>query len=283
MPAVLFAGQVSGTDILISECPSPNSLADVISSDGFSRTVVSAWTDAVTTLSTVWERSARSGFALSRAARNHQLRWQRAMDGLNFTFRHLLPSADLTQHIIIDDNELGTLRSALEYLAHVPPPTIHVACQGDPQPRNILLDDTGKWHLVDWEWAGLHHDWRMMSSHLIGWWHVENLLAHAHGQARAAGSSLTLSYRLPPAAIPAHCMTPVARSFHRMSTFGDIERDLIALALHVAMLLLREIPRVAATGNGHLLAPLLGESVKLIHSARTTQWHQIIMPVVPQR
>lgn len=277
LPEVFFAGSIYGTDTLITRCPSTTTLADAVHNQGTHGPAPAVWKDVVTMLGQVWQRTAEPGFDMSSATRKHQLRWQRGTTGLRYALHQAGLPAPLSRHVVVNDIDHGPLNQILNQLASIPAPTIHVACQGDPQPRNILLDPANHWHLVDWEWAGLHQDWRMMTSHLVGWWHVEDLLAHAHGDATLSPSALTLQYEAPETTLPTAWTAPVVDAFSQMTSATHHERDLTALARHTAMLLLREIPKSAAAGREHQLAPLLGEATRLIRDMA----HPLLSPFAP--
>ncbi|MCT2590522.1 hypothetical protein LHJ74_11480 [Streptomyces sp. N2-109] len=278
LPEVLFAGSIRGIDTLVTRCPSPTTLADSVIRCGTDGPAPAVWQDFVTTLCRVWELSGQPGFDPELATRKHALRWQRGTAGLHHTLQAHGLEVPLRGHVYVNGCDYGSLGRLLQRLAHIPAPQVHVACQGDPQPRNILLDAAGGWHLVDWEWAGLHQDWRMMISHLIGWWYVEDLLTTACGEAHASRTALSLSYPPPQATLSHAWSAPVVHAFSRMTTPLHRALDLTALARHIAMLLLREIPRSLSTGRHHLLAPLLGEAVRL-----TDATHPLLEPISPQQ
>jgi hypothetical protein len=274
LPRVLFAGQRHGLDTLITECPSTCTLADAVAEHDRPR-ALGAWADFTAALCRVWTESARPGFDPALATRNHKLRWQRGIEGLEFAIRSMELSTASWQHVIVNDTDHGALGSITERLLDPPSPSVHVVCQGDPQPRNVLLDSSNRWHLVDWEWAGFHQDWRMMTSHLVGWWYVERLLHSAHGRVQPTATGVSLFYELPPTTAMSLPISPAADVFQQMTRRGQRDQDLVALICHSAMLLLREIPIAIVAGRHHLFAPLLGEMIRLIGSSRTDTPHPL--------
>ncbi|MGH3370145.1 MAG: hypothetical protein ACRDPR_09090 [Nocardioidaceae bacterium] len=264
LPRVLFAGEQDAEDLLVTECPAVRTLADVAMSDGPVQPVLGVWTDVVNTLAAVWSRSARPGFDPDLATRNHGLRWGRAVKALQWVFEELGLADAPWRHLVVNDVDHGPLDEILDRLAGIPLPAVHVACQGDPQPRNVLVDEDGEWHLIDWEWAGLHQDWRMMTSHLVGWWYVEDVLATARGSINPAASAVFMSYQPPLTAELEPWLRPVVGAFRGLTTPDRHDQDLTALTMHIAMLLIREIPKVMEDGRPHLLAPLLGEAIRFI-------------------
>ncbi|MBB1242509.1 phosphotransferase [Streptomyces durbertensis] len=283
LPEVLFAGHHHGYDTLISHCPSVTTLADVALRPATAPQAAATWREVVEALSHVWLQSARPGFDPSRATRKHALRLGRARDGLYRSARSLGLPAEGRCHVIVNRTDHGSLDRMLERLAALPAPSVRVACHGDPQPRNILLDHANQWHLVDWEWSGHHQDWRMMASHLVGWWYVEALLAGAYGNITPARSALVLSYSPPPLASLSRWMEPAVDVFRRMSRPAELERDVVALATHIAMLLLREIPKVVLDGRHQLLAPLLGEAARILDLSNSNEPHPLMEPFTRQR
>jgi hypothetical protein len=254
-------------DLLITDCPAVATLADAPAGDPRAE---QAWQDAVRALTHVWASSARPGYAPELATRNHHRRVQRGIGGL----RHTLRTLGRNPAAITVNGVRCTLDSLTARLANPPTPQMHVACQGDPQPRNILLSPDGTWHLIDWEWAGLHHDWRMLTSHLAGWWHTHSILTHGQGQLTSSRNILDVAHDpMPPSLHPAIMNTAIS-VFNTFTHPSRRHRDLQALSVHTALLLLREIPRTVHAP--HTTAALLGEVTALLGNADTV--HPLIEP-----
>lgn len=266
LPRVLYAGRHQDNDVLITECPAPQTFADAACDHGPTPDLLATWTQIVDQLVTVWQQSTQPGYEPDNATRNHQRRLHRAIDGLTHAFDTLGTELSVRHRFIVNGADLGTCAQLQRRLAALPPPTFRVACLGDPQPTNVLLTPQLHWYLIDWEWAGHHHDWRMMASHLLGWWFVEDILAHTRGTVTTRDDHVTLDYPPPDLTAVRPWLARPTRAFHAMTTRRGHDRDHVALCLHMAMLLLREIPRTTAR-DSHQLAPLLGEALRLVEAA----------------
>ncbi|GAA1862427.1 hypothetical protein [Myceligenerans crystallogenes] len=260
LPEVLFAGPAHNRDVLVTRCPSPDTLADLTATDP--TTALDVWSDIVDHLTEVWQASARQGFDPRAATRSHATRWERGRAGLQWSLAQVGVGSIAGRRLVVNDVDLGNLDALLQRLRNFPLPRARVACQGDPQPRNVLVDQNHRWHLIDWEWAGTHHDWRMLVSHLLGWWQIETLLATAHGTITTTPrGDLSVAYEQPDDGSE-RAFASGARAFDTMTATADRDRDLTALARHLAMLHLREIPKVARTMPWRV-APLLGQAAHL--------------------
>ncbi|UZN03404.1 phosphotransferase family protein [Cellulomonas sp. S1-8] len=263
LPQVLHASRRRGRDVLVTECPSATTLADVHATDP--ARAVRIWRDVVEDLERIWRSTAVPGFTPALATRSHSMRWRRAVQGLEWALPALGlgPGDTLDTRLVVNGRDHGALGAALDRLAGVPAPAVHVTCQGDPQPRNVLVEPDDRWHLVDWEWAGTHHDWRMLLSHVIGWWQVEGLLEGSRGSVRtSAPGRAELTYDLPDSP-RADVLAPGLAAFESMTDPHRRDADATALAHHTAMLYLREVPRVVPE-RPWLAAPLIGEAVRLV-------------------
>lgn len=283
LPDVLFAGSCTGRDVLIAECPSVRTLADEVAAHGPTDRLMGTWCDITATLTRVWSESAQPGFSSDRATRSHLRRLHRGVAGLEFASRAVHVPLLATQRVRVNGKTCDSWNAAHGVLGALRPPIVRVACHGDPQPANILVDAVYQWYLIDWEWSGRHHDWRMMISHLIGWWYVNDILRRSHGDITMTAARLDLAYEPPDIQAIRPWAHPVATAFNAMTDAHRDERDLSAVALHTALLLLREIPRAAAHGSRHLLAPLFGEALDLIHSTRRSTPHPLMRLLISPR
>jgi hypothetical protein len=269
-------------DVLVTECPAVHTLAELINDCGPAPALRAIWIDVVTVLTGLWRSTAVRGFVPRRATRNHELRCQRGIQGLNRLLAQLHPSLPALDALTVNGTR-GSWATVTQRLVSLGQPAFRVTCHGDPHAGNVLVDPPDRWYLIDWEWTGNHHDWRMMASHLVGSWYVQDLLATGTGTAARHGTGLVLDYTV--AATPLlDALGGVAGPAFRVLTTPDRwYQDLEDIARHTALLLLREIPRAVRAGRFDQVAPLLGECVKLVMNDPRREPHPVLQRLVSTR
>ncbi len=262
-PAVLDTATEAGLDVIVTAAPAVWTLDEAIDCLGPTPGLHAVWRDVVAALVTVWRSTAQPGFDPANATRNHDLRCRRGHQGLEAALTGELGPPPQWSNLVINGRDSMSWSRAFGRLLGVGRPDFRVTCHGDPHAGNVLVATDGTWYLVDWEWSGDHHDWRMMISHLLGRWYVRDLIDHASGTATATPDGVLLDYVIGGTPRLRQFADPAAEAFRQMTTPAQAEQDLSDVARYVALLLLREIPRAALTERRHLIAPLLGECVRL--------------------
>lgn len=257
-PRVLATASQGNLDVLVTAAPSTQTLDDAVDRHGFTAQLGAVWSDVVDTLVDLWQRTAASGFDPHLATRNHELRCHRGLQGLEYALAGNIAPQSL---IVVNGADCGTWADLFASLTDLGTPAVHVTCHGDPHAGNVLVGAAGRWHLVDWEWSGNHHDWRMMISHLVGGWYIRDLIDGATGTLTTTPSGLTVDYAACDLPRLRHLGQPAATAFARMA---GTDQDLTDVARHLALLLLREIPRAVQHRRSWLIAPLLGECARLL-------------------
>lgn len=257
-PPVLATASQADLDVLVTTAPSTQTLDDAVDQHGVTAQLATVWTDVVDTLVNLWQRTATPSFDPALATRNHELRLSRGRQGLAYA---LAGDVAPESHVTVNGDDYGTWADLITHLTNLGTPAVHVTCHGDPHAGNVLLDPDGKWYLIDWEWSGEYHDWRMMASHLVGGWYIRDLIETATGTLTRAPSCLTIDCAAGDLPRLRQLGQPAATAFARM---GGTEQDLADVARHLALLLLREIPRAVQHQRSWLVAPLLGECIRLL-------------------
>ena len=237
LPEVLWCQIVDGFEVMISECKGVHTLHHlIINSDAPHSCLLVVWKDVVETLVHMWEAS-QHPFQETLCPRFFPARVQRIQDGLRcMTIGNIQLSECWDIPVIINGNEYPSVSESLKKVAQVGKPAMGVICHGDPQPSNIVVGKSGGWYCVDWEWAGPHQDWRMMLTHLYGWWSTRCLVLASAPVMRLSEKRIEMEYE---AFIPAHLRPyqDIAMSAAFMmsdglpneETVSDINRFLAAL------------------------------------------------------
>lgn len=257
-PPVLATASQAGLDVLVTAAPSTLTLDAAVDQHGATAQLTAVWTDVVDALVDLWQRTAAPGFDAALATRNHERRCGRGRQGLTYA---LAGDVAPESRIVVNGDDRGTWADLIAHLTNLGTPAVHVTCHGDPHAGNVLVDADGRWYLVDWEWSGAYHDWRMMVSHLVGGWYIRDLIDTATGTLTRTPSDLTIDCAAGDLPRLRRLGQPAATAFARM---GGTDRDLTDVARHLALLLLREIPRAVQHRRSRLVAPLLGECVRLL-------------------
>ena len=237
LPKILWCQIVDGFEVMISECKGLHTLHHlIINSDVPHSRLLAVWKDVVETLVRTWKTS-QHPFQEALCPRFFPSRVQRIKEGLRST---MIGNIQLSEcwdlPVIINGNEYPSVSESLNKVTQVGKPEMGVVCHGDPQPSNIVVGEGSAWYCVDWEWAGPHQDWRMMLTHLYGWWSTRCLVLISDLAVRMSRWRIEMEYE---AFIPSHLQPyqDIAMSAALMMSGGlpneetvrDINRFLAAL------------------------------------------------------
>lgn len=237
LPRVLWCQMVDGFEVMISECAGVHTLHHlIITSDVPHSRLLAVWKDVVETFVHTWKTSQHQ-FQEALCPRFFPARLQRIKDSVrSAVIGDVQLSECWNMPIVINGNEYSTLSESLEKIAQVGKPATGVVCHGDPQPSNIVVGEGGTWYCVDWEWAGPHQDWRMMLTHLYGWWSSRCIVLTSESKVRVAQNRLEVEHST---FIPAHlrpyqdialsAASMMSDGFPDKGTVRDINRFLAAL------------------------------------------------------
>lgn len=267
-PAVLLTASEADLDVIVTAAPATWTLDEAVDQHGPTAQLRAVWSDVVASLTDMWRATARPGFDPHLATRNHDLRCRRGIRGLDYALIDAFGPPASWSSLVVNDIHVGSWTDVLDQLHALGEPTVHITCHGDPHPGNVLVGADGTWHLVDWEWSGIYHDWRMMVSHLVGSWYIRDVIDTASGTTTATQTGLAVDYVLCDTPRLRRFGAPAAEAFRQMTTPSRAAQDLSDVARHVALLLLREIPqqpkptgttssrRCSATASGWQLATM---------------------------
>ncbi|MEW6407995.1 MAG: hypothetical protein AB1465_04865 [Patescibacteria group bacterium] len=144
------------------------------------------------------------------------------------------------------------------------PPTVLVTCHRDLNADNFmisLVNGEPHWTLIDWEWAGENHDWRLGFSHLIGWWKANAIYLRRDPTSRLIDNSIMINYDIRTPNVCRDIITlckDMGKEFGREVSDDNLESQ---LKLYVATYLLGEVRFVEGRAREEYIIPLIGEGI----------------------
>lgn len=263
LPDILWCGEIDGHEVLVSDCPTTRTLgsrvADLTTDDGVLQEI---WTTFLDEIARMWSLS-RSQYRSEGQVRPFPQRLVRIREGLKACLSDCLPDRDvLDLPLVVNEESFPPLRRNFEAVAAAGTPSYGVTCHGDPQASNLLVTDQGGWYLIDWEWSGGQHDWRMMFSHLHGWWATRFLRNRRVPTWNVTGGRLHLEYDTYLPRRPFRYQSS-ALSIFAWQGPGRRGADVLDANLFLAALYLGQI-RFLPRRLRHLAVPLIGEAVRII-------------------
>ena len=223
LPEILWTGDVEGFETIISECNGVHTLHNlIINGDLPHDQLLSIWEDAVSSFITVWKNSKTFPFNKDLCPRDFSKRIERIAKGLyEKTIMDVKLSNIWDKNIYVNGEEYPSIAQMLENISNIGTPSFGVTCHGDPQPSNIIVgrEANKSWYCVDWEWSGPNHDWRMMASHLYGWWFTRCITLKERPLISVTNRGVELNYH---AFLPNHFQSYPQSAFQLLEkTFGE--------------------------------------------------------------
>lgn len=265
LPNVLWLGQIDGHEVMVSECRGGHTLHSMIMHSLLPQNRLRAiWEEIVTHLTKVWGVTRHSPFMMELCPRYHPARCQRVKDGvLELTLSGVEIRNCLSLPLVINGKEYPSITEAFAEIEAVGRPQFGVTCHGDPQPSNVVVEMTGFWSLVDWEWSGRHHDWRTMVSHLYGWWPMRYAVLLDEPNVVVRSGKLHIDYQF---VLPAHIASyqeAARRAYLSMcEDVGMDPEDVFDINRYLATLYFGETRFLQLQSRGCYGAPMLAEAVK---------------------
>jgi len=269
LPRVLWCQVVDDFEVMISECAGVHTLHHlIVSSDVPHSRLLVVWQDVVETLVRTWKASQHQ-FQEALCPRFFPARLQRIKDGVRSS---VIGGVQLSKcwnmPIIINGSEYSSLSESLEKIAQIGKPSIGVVCHGDPQPSNIVVGEGNMWYCVDWEWAGSHQDWRMMLTHLYGWWSTRCIALTSESVVRVAQNRLEVEHST---FIPAHLRPyqDIALSAASMMSDGFPDKETVCdINRFLAALYFGEMRFLSLWGREAFAASMLAQAVATVSELR---------------
>lgn len=263
LPEVLMIKQIGEYEVMISECRGEQTLHSLIINSLMSHDQLKRmWHEVVSTLVDTWQQTKYYPFMDMLCPRYHKARCQRIADGIYSMMINGVKITDCASlPIIINGEEYPSIKDLLPQIETIGKPLFGVTCHGDPQPSNIVVDKNRSWSLVDWEWSGKHHDWRVMVSHLHGWWSTRCSVLMVEPEIRLERKRLYINYSL---MVPAHLAEYQQEAASAYWSMSDSLNDSEDINRYLATLYFGELRFLQFWGRQSYLAPFLAEAIKAV-------------------
>ncbi len=259
LPGHVEVSYVNDTDVLISSARGVYTLQQIIETKPTLNSFA-IWESVLGQVYATWKHSAYSGFDVERNPRHHQKRCMRVLNGLGELKISNISFADyMNKPMLVNGVRHQSLFNIMRKIAAVHSPEFSVACHGDPQPSNIVVGHNS-WYFVDWEWSGKQHDWRIMYSHLYGWWQSRFNKNLMRPEIKIEKGLISLQYKTEiPQSIRKYQQATKAL-FYKMTNVRRVQDDFDDLNRFLALLYLGE----ARWRTRDAVIPLLGAAIELV-------------------
>lgn len=199
LPKIIYIGKYKDFEIMISEC---FGIDNFFTSYSLNKKPIQfylkIWSKVLLEIINTWRNSKSYDYDPNLNPRNNNNRIKRIEKGvLNVEYNGY--SINSIKHLKVEINgiEYFSLEDTFNEIKKIKNPDFGVVCHGDPQPSNIIISENDdNWYLVDWEWSGKNHDYRLMFSHLYGWWGTRLLSLKKFSTFEVLDGKLIINYEV---------------------------------------------------------------------------------------
>lgn len=202
LPHVIYVGRYKNLELMISECLGIDSFfSSYISNKKPLCFYLNIWESFLLEIINMWKNSMSYDYDPNLNPRNTINRIKRIKTSLLNT-KYNGYNIEFLKHLKIEINGVNysSLEEVFDEFDKIGNPGFGVTCHGDPQPSNIIIsndnNNNNNWYLVDWEWSGKNHDYRLMFSHLYGWWGTRLLNLKDYATFEVRDGKLVINYEI---------------------------------------------------------------------------------------
>lgn len=172
VPKILSYNSIDNYEIMITQtCTIDNFHSQIANGKWTLEQSIQIWEDVISEVEKVWCTTKKIPYDSYENPRQLLARYSKIYESVTVTRLGNYVVNDILDYVVwINGTECCSISALLDQLKHINDLEFSVFCHGDIQPTNIIVGDDLHWYLVDWEWCGYGHDWRMMIAHLWGWW-----------------------------------------------------------------------------------------------------------------
>jgi len=267
LPHVLLATEIDGRQMLVAEAPSIRTLHDAIAGNEISQDhLIAVWTDISQKIQSIWTLTVSHPWMPEKEARPYEARLRRIMaelSNLSLSGRNFITMWDYP--FLINGQKVGRPSSLFRLFDSIQPPNFSVGCHGDPQPNNVLFDGR-QWFLVDWEWSGDYHDWRLMASQMYGWWPIRYSKTLCEPVLRIEGSTVIMNYDLSLDDGYRRCQAIARDSVAGLINYEALVADNRNINLFLSLMYLGFCRFIGNWNQEWMTIPLIGEALRILQA-----------------
>lgn len=265
LPKIIYVGRYKNLEIMISECLGVDSFFNSFSTNKKPiEFYLDIWNNVLLEVMRMWKNSIDYNYNSNLNPRNNNARLKRIKTGvMNSEYNGYKLYSLKKLKIKVNGVMCLSLEEIFDEISKISEVEFGVTCHGDPQPSNIIISkDYDNWYLVDWEWSGKNHDYRLMFSHLYGWWATRLTNVKRFPMFKVMNNEIIIEYDL--------IDNDVVFEFQNMGKnmlfdkFNIGEKDIDNINRFLALLYLGDIRFLNIWGRIDYLPVLIGEAVKTI-------------------
>lgn len=261
---VYWYGKIDGYEVIVYEAVGSNSLhGEVLWGTLSQHEITTIWEEFLHTMTTMWLASARK--PAESSPRPYENRMHRIESGVKDYVTRNYSLEAMHAPMVINGNKRESIFELVNNLRKEPRLLKSVTCHGDPQPSNIIINRSRRaWKLIDWEWSGEGHDWRMMAAHMYGWWFTRTVRFERQPMMTYDGEQLNINYSVVDDSMNNKMLS---MTLDHMKEYMHANRDdLEALKQYLALLLLGEVRFAHIWGREAYIPYLIGMAYELLLS-----------------
>lgn len=266
LPNIIYVGKYKNLEIMISECFGVDSFFSSFSLNKKPMEFyLDIWEKVLIEIMNMWKNSKDYNYSSSMNPRNNKARIERIENGVfNSEYNGYNLGSLKNLKIEVNGVEYLSIQDIFDEISKILEPKFGVTCHGDPQPSNIVIsEDDDNWYLVDWEWSGKNHDYRLMFSHLYGWWATRLITLKSSPVFKVKDKKIIINYEV----IKNDVISDFQNITFKMlqNNFNISEKDFDDINRFLALLYLGDIRFLNIWGRLDYLPVLIGESIKTVN------------------
>lgn len=262
LPRIIYTNVIKNYEIMISESKGiDNMYSSMISNKKTIEYYFVIWKDILVTIMNMWKNTMNYNYQPEKNPRKSKNRIERIKKGVYDILQYKFKIDNFFFYpVVINGIEYISLDETFKEIYNIGLPRFGITCHGDPQPSNIVIDNKNKWYLVDWEWSGKNHDFRIMFSHLFGWWPTRMISLKNVTDIEIKNNKIYINYKIVNNSIVKLFQK---ESYKQLKKIFDITiSDNDDINRFLSLLYLGDVRFLEIWGKKEYLPLLIGEAVK---------------------